>query len=179
MIEVTLYKAKIEDYYSWGNDQAKFLKDQEKFIAAGFTPKVWEEGDNSHHYIVEDQNIIVDKHRLADLMVAGIRLADVAAIVTKVNIAEHLSTLAEKNVTLQVQAPSSYNTKCEVHMPGQALSMYNDMMLLENACTDELQTALNSGWRIIAACPQPDQRRPDYILGRFDPHHDVDGGAKR
>lgn len=52
-------------------------------------------------------------------------------------------------------------------------------MLLEDACTDQLQGALNSGWRIISACPQPDQRRPDYILGRFNPDQSEDGGARR
>lgn len=78
--------------------------------------------------------------------------------------------------------PSSpeYNTVCEVHMPGQALSTYNDVMLLEDACTDALQTAMDIGWRIISACPQPNQRRPDYILGRFNPKkQEATGYAKR
>lgn len=38
-----------------------------------------------------------------------------------------------------------------------------------NGRTDVLQEQIAKGWRIIAACPQPDQRRPDYILGRFNP----------
>lgn len=63
----------------------------------------------------------------------------------------------------------SYNNKCEVSMPGQALAMYNETLLLCDACTDKLQQELSNGWRIIAACPQPDQRRPDYILGRYNP----------
>jgi hypothetical protein len=62
-----------------------------------------------------------------------------------------------------------YNNRCEVHMPGQALSTYNETLLLEDACTDALQEELRKGWSIIAACPQPDQRRPDYILGRWNP----------
>jgi len=179
MIDVTLYTAELRDYYSWGSDQAMFLEKQKVFVKAGFTPKAWEEGDHSHNYIEEARNIIIDQARLAELMVLQIELGDVKAITTKVNIAEHLAEIAEKNITLQVPAPSSYNTKCEVHMPGQALSMYNDMKLLEDSCTDVLQEALNEGWRIIAACPQPDQRRPDYVLGRFDPKHDGDRSAKR
>lgn len=74
---------------------------------------------------------------------------------------------------------SAYNARCEVHMPGQALSTYNELMLKEGPCTDELQDTIDQGWRIIAACPQPDQRRPDYILGRFNPDRDTNTGARR
>lgn len=74
----------------------------------------------------------------------------------------------------------AFNSKVEVHMPGQALATYNQTMLAENCCTDELQGLLDAGWRVIAACPQPDQRRPDYILGRFNPDHAVlSSGAGR
>lgn len=73
-----------------------------------------------------------------------------------------------------------YNQKCEVHMPGQALASYNETLLLEDSCTDRLQEALNVGWRVIAACPQPDNRRPDYIMGRFNPSiESAPDGARR
>lgn len=62
-----------------------------------------------------------------------------------------------------------FNQKCDVHVPGMALMLINRTMLLEDCCTDRLQSHLTDGWRIIAACPQPDQRRPDYILGRYEP----------
>jgi hypothetical protein len=65
-------------------------------------------------------------------------------------------------------------------MPGQALATYNDTLLLEDSCTDRLQEALNTGWRIIACCPQPNSRRPDYIMGRFSPvMTDTRASAKR
>lgn len=72
-----------------------------------------------------------------------------------------------------------YNSRCQVHMPGQALATYNETLLLEGSCTDNLQSHLDSGWRIIAACPQPDQRRPDYILDRFNPDRSVHTSAAR
>jgi hypothetical protein len=72
-----------------------------------------------------------------------------------------------------------YNDKCEVHMPGQALATYNETLLLEDSCTDVLQGALDKGWRVITACPMPDKRRPDYILGRFNPEHEVGARARR
>lgn len=66
-----------------------------------------------------------------------------------------------------------FNPRVEVHTPGNALSLFNDIMLAEDCCTDALQNSLNEGWRIIAVCPQPDARRPDYILGRFNPDRDA------
>lgn len=80
--------------------------------------------------------------------------------------------MIDKLSRIDVQIPDqnpTYNQKCEVHVPGIGLLAVNRTMLLEDACTDKLDTALANGWRIIAACPQPDQRRPDYILGKYDP----------
>jgi hypothetical protein len=57
----------------------------------------------------------------------------------------------------------------QVHVPNMALLTYNEVTVYEDSCTDELQKALNQGWRIIAVCPPNSQRRPDYILGRYNP----------
>lgn len=53
-----------------------------------------------------------------------------------------------------------------VAIPNFALLMINEVELLDDACTDALQSRLNDGWRILAVCPPACQRRPDYILGR-------------
>lgn len=58
------------------------------------------------------------------------------------------------------------NERVNVHVPGLGLWLVNDVTVLEGGCTDDLQTKLDEGWRILAVCPQPDQRRPDYVLGR-------------
>jgi len=57
----------------------------------------------------------------------------------------------------------------------EAIRVYcaDDLCLKENCCTDALQTELNNGWRIIAVCVQPNQRRPDYVLGRYNPELEV------
>lgn len=60
----------------------------------------------------------------------------------------------------------AFNEKCQQAQPGLALSSVAETMLLQDACTDSLQRHLGEGWRILAIQPQPDQRRPDYILGR-------------
>lgn len=85
---------------------------------------------------------------------------------------EILETLEDKITRLgQVTAESKFNQKCNVHVGGGLIAQFNEVELLENGCTDVLQDRLNAGWRIIAACVQPDQRRPDYILGRYNPNH--------
>lgn len=76
---------------------------------------------------------------------------------------------------------NTFNSKTNVHVGGGLITTYNDLLLKENVCTDVLQEKLNNGWRIIAVCVQPDQRRPDYILGRYNPTMEVDDNpnAKR
>lgn len=64
---------------------------------------------------------------------------------------------------------NSFNTKVGVHISDLGLLAVRHVDWLEDACTQELQRKLNDGWRILAVCPQPDSRRPDYILGRNEP----------
>lgn len=72
------------------------------------------------------------------------------------------------STSVEVAKSDYYNEIVHVHMPGQALALFNRVMLCEDVCTDALQGYLTEGWRILAVCPQPDQRRPDYILGRYE-----------
>lgn len=53
-----------------------------------------------------------------------------------------------------------------IHLPNYALSAFTKVILLEDCCTDILQTHLDEGWRIIAICPPLNKRRPDYILAK-------------
>lgn len=62
--------------------------------------------------------------------------------------------------------PNQYNSRCDVHVPNLGLLMMNKVELLSDACTDDVQSHLDRGWRILAICPQPNQRRPDYIIGK-------------
>lgn len=75
---------------------------------------------------------------------------------------------------------NTYNNKCNVHIGGSLLMTVNDLMLAEDICTDELQALLDNGWRIVSCCVQADARRPDYVLGRYDPAKEACGqSAKR
>lgn len=61
-----------------------------------------------------------------------------------------------------------FNTKVGVHISDLGMLNVRHVIWLEDACTQELQRHLDEGWRILAVCPQPNSRRPDYVLGRND-----------
>lgn len=95
---------------------------------------------------------------------------------------EQLLALNERCIEQLTKAGTMcFNDKVGVPQPGLGLNQYNRLMLCEDICTDSLQGYMDEGWRIIAACPQPDSRRPDYIMGRFDPDYDnrLRNGAER
>jgi len=48
---------------------------------------------------------------------------------------------------------------------GYDLASMKEVIVEENACTELI------GWRILAILPQPNNRRPDYILGRQAREH--------
>jgi hypothetical protein len=54
-----------------------------------------------------------------------------------------------------------------IHLPNYDLNSFNEVMVLNDICTDELQKELDNGWRILAVCPPQNARRPDYVLGRY------------
>ena len=81
-------------------------------------------------------------------------------------ILEKMKEAADKLEKIAFEPPQDFNYKVNVHVPNLGLLMVNEVTWLENCCTEVLQEYLDKGWRILAVCPQPDQRRPDYILGR-------------
>jgi len=182
-MKVTLYKVQFKDRYYWGysDDQAtkedEYDKQCQPFIKAGLTVNPYDKERKSQD-LLPDRDYIFDEKMMAKFSICGIALENVIECQIDVDMSRELSELAEKQVTF-TQPSSEYNSKCEVHISGQALATYNEVKLLEDSCTDVLQGNLNSGWRILASCPQPDQRRPDYILGRFNPDIDIDGSADR
>lgn len=81
-------------------------------------------------------------------------------------LADQLEELKDRIAGLANRTTEKYvNGKVDVHVPGNKLLDLDRVFLLDDACTDEVQRRLEGGWRIVAVCPQPDQRRPDYILG--------------
>lgn len=169
-MDISLYIVKFERPHGYSDNEADFNKNAEVWAAAGFELNTYEAKKNYQNYAKFEDPFICDKDRVLELMISGIALSVERELATTVNIKAgvELEALAAKVEAGPMGAGNEYNTRCEVHMPGQALSLYNDVKLLTDCCTDELSSQLALGWRIIAACPQPDQRRPDYILGMYN-----------
>lgn len=62
--------------------------------------------------------------------------------------------------------PNGGVTNVYVQVPHIGLMMIEEVDVLTDCCTEELQRALYKGWRILCVCPPNAQRRPDYIIGR-------------
>lgn len=72
---------------------------------------------------------------------------------------KRLAEFGQRNTTV-------VNEKCSVAVAGLGLLTVDEVKACEDLCTQKLQEELDDGWRILAVCVQPDQRRPDYVLGR-------------
>lgn len=159
----------------WSSSKEQFDSTQAAATETGldFELAAWEE-DRSYQVIFLKSPSLVSEAELTDLHIAGVSF--------RIEGTKELSPDPEVLFNPKVpEGPSDqhFNNRVEVHMPGQALSIYNETLLMEDSCTDALQNELANGWRIIAVCPQPDQRRPDYVLGRYNPNVGVDTEAKR
>lgn len=79
----------------------------------------------------------------------------------------HTKLMQKQFEQLAKFSEQTFNDKCNVSITNDFLTQVNQTMLLEDACTDYLQECLSLGWRIISVTPQPNQRRPDYVLGKI------------
>lgn len=70
--------------------------------------------------------------------------------------------------------PEALSNASAVHIaiPDFCLLQIQTVTVIEDACTDALQSYLDDGWRILAVCPPNAARRPDYILGHKDKDKD-------
>lgn len=189
MLSIKLYAVNLRinrygSYESYAEEYARVSRVVDGSEPFGLLPFIAEDDEKGYHHRkiadYDSDDIILTGDEYLDLLAKKFEMSLNQVIEKHIDPALLFGKLNEKSEK-QFDLPSgnTYNNKCEVHMPGMALATYNDLMLLEDACTDQLQSALNSGWRIISACPQPDQRRPDYILGRFNPQQDEHGSARR
>jgi hypothetical protein len=181
-----ILNAKLDSIYLWESDEekkkAEIAKRVEKRTVTLLRLGIHFDPDAD---LTESVGIAVTEGQLADLLIAGEKVE----VKTSVDLSgdrmmravETLEVLTEKlakfsNGLPEVQG-AMYNERVEVHTPGMGLMLFNRVMLLQDACSDALQSEMDNGWRIVAACPQPDQRRPDYILGRYDPAYALESGA--
>lgn len=72
-----------------------------------------------------------------------------------------------------------FNERCNVPVSDTFLHKVNQTMVLYDCCSDRLQEQIKKGWRIISVTPQPDQRRPDYVLGIVMDENEIKSVAER
>jgi hypothetical protein len=82
------------------------------------------------------------------------------------DIRDVVSKVSKRIDELVQHAGTQVNYKCRVAVAGLGTLSIRKVQLHSDLCTDALQRLLDEGWSILAICVQPDQRRPDYIMGR-------------
>lgn len=195
-MKVTVYNIKLEgftDTYGYYRDyltrRAQALMVNELLgLNLEPLPEVEQPSDSESYNQYKFFEVVVNSQvvtaaQLVLLAVKKVKFEFVSEIHLEIDPAEVFKEVADKQ-QMQLTMPdyqggNTYNNKCEVHMPGNLMASFNEVQLLSDACSDVLQSSLTSGWSLIAACPQPNQRRPDYILGRFNPNKDVGDSAAR
>lgn len=80
----------------------------------------------------------------------------------------HTINKLQEKIDILSNTNFDFNAKCNVHVPGLGLLSITNVDYEEDMCTEELQRRLDDGWRILACCPQPNQRRPDYVFGKIE-----------
>jgi len=156
--KITLYKVKAEWLYDDEKD-GKRAKQLQTLADLGL--QEFEKG-----------SVLCTADQFIQLLQAGycgnyIRPDEAVTVATSVDAGPDVEGLFRILADKIASMPSaSMNDRCGQHQPNNALLAIAETQLMECACTDALQTELAAGWRILAIQPQPDQRRPDIILGR-------------
>lgn len=128
-----------------------------------FEVRPFEELTTAHRYPVEVITQVWTADELLELSTRGIQYNNVKLAKTVPD------WPSEKAPAATPSKDDYFNARVNVHVPGMGLLAINTVKVVEDYCTDALQGWLLEGWRILAVAPQPDQRRPDYILGRYEP----------
>lgn len=110
-------------------------------------------------------------NKLGYISVRDLLTLDEVEILTSMGIEITIQRFPGQISLLQHMAPDVQGPaqSVHVHVPNVGLLAVDDVQLLADACTDQLQRELNDGWRILCVCPPNNARRPDYILGRTRP----------
>jgi hypothetical protein len=74
--------------------------------------------------------------------------------------------IIDKITLFEQRKTSVVNEKCNVIVNGLGTLSIDTVKIMCDCCTEKLNDELERGWRIVAVCVQPDQRRPDYVLGK-------------
>lgn len=153
----------------------------------GYSEKEWRETFDSERVEKNSEYKLVQKSDFVKIYDDGDYLADISLLMNKfpniqfsmkgvpksvsnseLDVMNMMQGMAEKieEAMNRFDKQVEFNQRCEVHVPNLGLLNVNNLAYATDYCTESLQDRLQEGYRILAVCPQPDQRRPDYILGR-------------
>lgn len=108
------------------------------------------------------EKLYKDYYADLDLILPITTSLHISKVYPKNSIGELMQKLTEK-----LEEIGPLNERCNVTVGGNNLLSVNEVLYREDCCTDALQADLDAGYRVLAVCVQPDQRRPDYILGKI------------
>lgn len=117
--------------------------------------------DDYQQYAADMDAIVLIAHLGLDV---DLRPLDPACSTMIVKLQDRIAALGLRGASDVALAAAGASV--QIHVPDGPLMYVDEVKHLDDACTDELQTHLEEGWRILAVCPPNAQRRPDYILGR-------------
>lgn len=114
------------------------------------------------HYLTMENAAVLAKHDIRFCLSREAESKTVGSMLVK---------LQNRIAALELRNPSTATAVAagatvQIHIPSFCLMNINEVMVMEDCCTDRLQDELDNGYRILAVCPPCAQRRPDYILGR-------------
>lgn len=121
-----------------------------------------DEGNRINNYVLHSADLVSLYGIKSDFK---IKISGLSADKQMARLAQQMNTL-ELKIDGILNNGLTFNEKCDVHVGGFALLNINETKVAEDCCTEALDEFMEKGWRILAVCVQPDQRRPDYVLGR-------------
>lgn len=173
---IASYYKKDDKYLGWTDEDFNLIQEDEydEYIqtkSRSFSPREDSDYIDIEAFLKEDLDIKFE--------IVGRKTITFTQPGPELGISEYVALFKTlERLSVQLDNTETFSNHCDVHMPGNQLWQVNDLMLCEDFCTDALQERLNDGWRILACCIQA-QRRPDYVLGRYDKDRDNDHSAKR
>jgi hypothetical protein len=172
MVSEDLDDDKLFEFYSWQHtvNPLDLEKEDNKKKLVKETDQIELRADKE--YLV-DLDIFMLNYPASKIKVRGIptrfpEINNFSNVIEQMNAIQNKMENALKSFNKSIE----FNQKCDVHISNLGLLHINQIGYAVDKCTEQLQDILNNGWKIIACCIQPDQRRPDYILGKYNPDGD-------
>lgn len=148
---------------AWDGKWAKLTDEQYAALRAALPhlPEVREERPPYESFITDERGV-----RALAAAKLSVDLEPGAENTMLVKLQDRIAVLEHGVDRLNMAELAAAGAVVQVHVPDLPLMLIDEVDYMDDACTVELQSRLNDGWRILAVCPPNAQRRPDYILGR-------------